>query len=259
MRVGGGGLGDEGEAGCVLDAAEASMSAVVYGRRLGQLEVVLPRLGCGGRGPNLGAVVIAGAGIVREGVGIARPLALAVVAVVARATARAANLVGKYGSGERGRVEHTVLVEAFRYRRSGRHGLVAGTGALPFEFNVYPRLQVVERKVLPTVLDLDIGESQTVLQCARHLRTETGVRRLEHRGVEEKATFETWALRRTFVATSAGWSLRSMLAMVSVLVGTCWRVKREVEAVLQVFQPGLQVWRSHQLKWQRNVDSAAKG
>lgn len=133
------------------------------------MEAVLPRLRRGGRCPHFGTVVIASAGIVVEGSGVARPFRLAVVAVVAGPTARATYVIGKYGCGERGRVEAS-LVEAFRHRRGVGHGVVAGAGPLPLELDVNPWLQVVEREVLPSMLDLHIGESETILQRAGHLQ-----------------------------------------------------------------------------------------
>lgn len=170
VRVGNGrGLGDEGEAGGVLQTAEASMPTMVYGRRLRQLEVVLPRLGRSSRCPHFRAVVVAGAGVVVEGFGIARPFALAVMTVIAGPTARPPNLLGKYRRCERGRVEHTVLIKAFRHRRSVGHGFVAGARALPLELDIHPGFEVIEREILPSMLDLDIGQSEAVLQRAGHL------------------------------------------------------------------------------------------
>jgi hypothetical protein len=145
-------------------SSEASMSAMIYGRRFGQLEAVLPR-GCGRCGGTyFCAVVVARTGVVVEGLGIAWPLALAVTA------ARALDVFGEYGGGKRGRVEHGLLVETLRDAGSLRHGLVAGARPLPLELYVDSGLEVVEREVLPSVLDLDIGQSEAVLQRPGHLQ-----------------------------------------------------------------------------------------
>lgn len=87
-RVGyGGGLGDEGQVGHV-GAAKACVPAMVHGRRLGQLEAVLPAAGRR-RGPDLVAGVVARRRVPR--LVEARPLALAVTA--ARPAARPPDVV----------------------------------------------------------------------------------------------------------------------------------------------------------------------
>jgi len=149
-------------------ASEAGMSAMVYGRGLGQSEAVLPRGGGRGGCSHFDAVVVAGTGVLVEGLGIARPLALAVTA--ARAAAGALYVLGKYGCSKRGRVEHALLVKALRDARGLGHGLVARAGPLPLELNFDSRLEVVERQVLPSVLDLDIGQSEAVVQRPGHLQ-----------------------------------------------------------------------------------------
>lgn len=60
--------------------------------------------------------MIARAGIVVEGSGVAWSFGLAVVAMVAGTTARTTYVIGKYRCSERGRIE-AGLVEAFRHRR----------------------------------------------------------------------------------------------------------------------------------------------
>jgi hypothetical protein len=61
------------------------------------------------------------------------------------------------------------MVEALGYARGLGHGFVAGAGALTLELHVDDRLNGVEAEALPAILDLDVGQSEAVLQRAGHL------------------------------------------------------------------------------------------
>ena len=161
-------LRDKGKTGDVC-AAEASMSAVVDGRRLGQLEAVLPRgRGCGGRPQDLVAGVVARGGLSAGGLVVPGPLVLA--AAADRAGAGSSNVVGEHGGGERRRVEDAGPVEVLGDAGGIRHGFVAGAGPLPLELDVDDGLNGIDAEALPAVLDLDIGQSQPVLQRPGHLQ-----------------------------------------------------------------------------------------
>lgn len=62
------------------------------------------------------------------------------------------------------------MVEALGDARGIRHGFVAGARALTLELDVDNGLNGVETEALPTVLDLDVSQSQSVLQRPGHLQ-----------------------------------------------------------------------------------------
>ena len=65
------------------------------------------------------------------------------------------------------------MVEALRDARGVRHGLVAGARALPLllEFHINDGLNGIQTEALPAILDLDVGQSEAVLQRPGHLQS----------------------------------------------------------------------------------------
>lgn len=86
-----------------------------------------------------------------------------------RAAGRWLQVVGEDGSGERGGVENTGLVETFGDAGGLGHGLVAGSWALALKLDVDNGLDGVETEAFPAILHLDIGQRQAVLQRTGHL------------------------------------------------------------------------------------------
>jgi hypothetical protein len=63
------------------------------------------------------------------------------------------------------------VIEALGYARSIRHCFVAGARALTLELHIDDGLNVIQTEALPAVLDLDVCESEAVLQGAGHLHS----------------------------------------------------------------------------------------
>lgn len=99
------------------------------------------------------------------------------------------------------------MVEALGYARGIRHGLVAGARALTLELHIDDRLNGIETEAFPPVLDLDVGQSEAVLQRAGHLDRQNNVSTdglpRGHEYGTARRTLETCALRRTLLATSS--------------------------------------------------------
>jgi hypothetical protein len=95
------------------------------------------------------------------------------------------------------------MVEALGDARGIRHGFVAGARALTLELHIDNGLNGIETEALPAVLDLDVGQSEAVLQRAGHLqRTMLACTALGATDME-RWTLETCARRKTLLATSS--------------------------------------------------------
>ena len=96
------------------------------------------------------------------------------------------------------------MVEALGDARGIRHCFVAGAGALSLaQLHIDDGLNGIQTEALPAILDLDVGQSEAVLQRAGHLQSTM----LAHTGLgathTERRTLETCARRKTLLATSS--------------------------------------------------------
>lgn len=168
MWIGNGrGFGDERQARDML-TTKTCVPAMVYGRRLGQLEAVLPGGSSAGGCPHLDTGVVARCWVhcpVLTG-----PLVLKVTACADGPADGSSDIVGEYGGLEWGGVEDAGLIEALGDARNIRHGFVAGAGALTFALSaVEDGFNGIQAEALPAVLHLDVGQGEAVLQRSGHL------------------------------------------------------------------------------------------
>lgn len=95
------------------------------------------------------------------------------------------------------------MVETFRDARGVRHRFVAGARALTLELHIDDRLNGVQTEALPAIFDLDVGQSEAVLQRPGHLQRHNVSIDCPGAVGEERLTLETCARRKTLLATSS--------------------------------------------------------